>query len=83
MQRTRTTPRVEYNGARNDAEGQLRFIDDKINHFALSLDCTPSFTEVTTNDTAIMDSGAPEIFISRCDVQRQTSSARPAQRKHA
>jgi predicted RNase H-like nuclease (RuvC/YqgF family) len=24
MQRTRTTPWVEYNGARNDAEGQLR-----------------------------------------------------------
>jgi hypothetical protein len=37
---------------------------DKLNHFALSLDCTPSFTEVTTNDTAILDSGCTSNFLS-------------------
>jgi hypothetical protein len=39
-------------------------IDDKLNHFALSLDCTPSFTEVTTNDTSILDSGCTSNFLS-------------------
>jgi hypothetical protein len=38
--------------------------DDKLNHFTLSLDCTPSFTEVTPNDTAILDSGCTSNFLS-------------------
>jgi hypothetical protein len=44
--------------------GASKVIDDKLNHFALSLDCTPSFTEVTTNDTAILDSGCTSNFLS-------------------
>jgi hypothetical protein len=44
--------------------GAAKVIDDKLNHFALSLDCTPSFTEVTTNDTATLDSGCTTIFLS-------------------
>jgi hypothetical protein len=63
MQRTRETPWAESNGARNDVEGQLRLYII-INHFELSLDCTPSFTEVTTNDTAILDSGCTSNFLS-------------------
>jgi hypothetical protein len=41
-----------------------KVIDDKLNHFALSLDCTPSFTEVAANDTAILDSGCTSNFLS-------------------
>jgi hypothetical protein len=37
---------------------------DKLNHLALSLDCIPSFTEVTTNDTEILDSGCTSNFLS-------------------
>jgi hypothetical protein len=37
--------------------GAAKVIDDKLDHFALSLDCTPSFPNVTTDDTAILDSG--------------------------
>jgi hypothetical protein len=55
MLRRRSTPWVEYNGAKNDAEGQLRKY--MINHFALSLDCTPTTSNATTDDTAILDSG--------------------------
>jgi hypothetical protein len=44
--------------------GSAKVIDDKLNHFALSLDCTPSFTEVTTNDTAILDVGCTSNFLS-------------------
>jgi hypothetical protein len=54
MQQTRATPWEDSNGARNDAEGQLRFIDDKLDHFTLSLEFTPSFTDATTNYTAIV-----------------------------
>jgi hypothetical protein len=39
-------------------------IYDKLDHFALSLDCTPSFTNVTPNDTAILDSGCTGKFLS-------------------
>jgi hypothetical protein len=39
-------------------------MDDTLNHFALSLDFTPSFKEVTTNDTAILDSGCTSNFLS-------------------
>jgi hypothetical protein len=45
-------------------QGAAKVIDDKLNHFALSLDCTPSFNKVTTNDTAILDSGCTIIFLS-------------------
>jgi hypothetical protein len=34
-----------------------KVIDDKLDHFTLSLDCNPSFPNVTTDDTAILDSG--------------------------
>jgi hypothetical protein len=64
MQQTRTTQWAESNGARNDADGAAKVIDDTLNHFSLSLDCTPSFTEVTTNDTAIIDSGCTRFFLS-------------------
>jgi hypothetical protein len=37
--------------------GADKVIDNKLDHFALYLDCTPSFTNVTKNDTAIIDSG--------------------------
>jgi hypothetical protein len=39
-------------------------LDDKLNHFTLSLDCNPSFTDVTTNDTAILESGCTSNFLS-------------------
>jgi hypothetical protein len=32
-------------------------IDDKLDHFALSLDCTPTTSNSTTDDTEILDSG--------------------------
>jgi hypothetical protein len=64
MQRIRATPWADSNGARNDADGAAKVINDKLNHFALSLDCTPSFTEFTTNDTAILDSGCTSNFLS-------------------
>jgi hypothetical protein len=44
--------------------GAAKVIDDKLNHFALSLDCTPSFTKVTTNDTTIIHSGCNCNFLS-------------------
>jgi hypothetical protein len=44
--------------------GAAKVIDDKLDHLTLSLDCTPSFTEVTTNDTAILDSGCTSNFLS-------------------
>jgi hypothetical protein len=42
-----------------------KVIDDKLNHFTLSLDCTPSFTEVITNDTAILDSRCTSNFFQQ------------------
>jgi hypothetical protein len=53
--RQRSTPWVEFNGAKNDA---------KINHFALSLDCTPSTTNAPTDDTALLYSGCTSNFLS-------------------
>jgi hypothetical protein len=44
--------------------GAANVIDDKLNHFTLSVVCTPSLTEVTTNDTAILDSGCTSNFLS-------------------
>jgi hypothetical protein len=44
--------------------GAAKVIYDKLDHFALSLDCTPSFSNVTTNDTAILDSGCTINFLS-------------------
>jgi hypothetical protein len=44
--------------------GAAKVMNDILNHFALSLDCTPSFTKVTTYDTAILDSGCTIIFLS-------------------
>jgi hypothetical protein len=55
--------------------GAAKVIDEKLNHFALSLDCTPSFTEVTTHDTAILDYGCT----NSCTVQQQTRGAHSAQ----
>jgi hypothetical protein len=42
--------------------GAAKVISDKLDHFTLSLDCTPSFNNVTTKDTAIMTPGAPAIL---------------------
>jgi hypothetical protein len=56
--RQRSTLLVEFNGAKNDA------IDDKINHFALSLDCTATTTNAPTDDTSILDSGCTSNFLS-------------------
>jgi hypothetical protein len=39
-------------------------IDDKIDYFALSLDCTPTTTNVPTDETEILDSGCTSNFLS-------------------
>jgi hypothetical protein len=44
--------------------GAAKVTDDKLDHFALSLDCTPSFSSATTDDTAILDSGCTSKFLS-------------------
>jgi hypothetical protein len=44
--------------------GAAKVIDSKLDHFALSLDCTPSFTEVTKNDIAVLDSRCTSIVLS-------------------
>jgi hypothetical protein len=44
--------------------GAAKDIDDKINHFALSSDCTPTATNAPTDDTAILDSGCTSNFLS-------------------
>jgi hypothetical protein len=44
--------------------GAAKDIDDNINHFALSLDCTPTTTNAPTDDTAILDSGCTSNFLS-------------------
>jgi hypothetical protein len=58
----------QHHGRSTMGQGMMRraakVIDDKLDHFVLSLDCTPSFTEVTTNDTAILDSGCTINFLS-------------------
>jgi hypothetical protein len=43
--------------------GSAKDIDDKLNHFALSLDCTPTTTNALTDDTAILDSGCTSNFL--------------------
>jgi hypothetical protein len=44
--------------------GEAKVIDDKLDHFALSLYCTPSFYKVATDDTEILDSGCTINFLS-------------------
>jgi hypothetical protein len=44
--------------------GTAKEIDAKLDHFTLSLDCTPFFSSVTTDDTAILDSGCTINFLS-------------------
>jgi hypothetical protein len=44
--------------------GAAKEIDDKLDHFALSLDCTPTTTNAPTDDTAILDSGYTSNFLS-------------------
>jgi hypothetical protein len=44
--------------------GAAKDIDDKIDHFALSLDCTPTTTNAPTDDTEILDSGCISNFFS-------------------
>jgi hypothetical protein len=44
--------------------GEAKEIDDKLDHFALSLDCTPTPSNATTDDTAILDSGCTSNFLS-------------------
>jgi hypothetical protein len=49
--------------------GAAKDIDDKIDHFALSLDCTPTTTNAPTDYTAILDSGCT----SNCLTAQQSS----------
>jgi hypothetical protein len=44
--------------------GAAKVIDDKINHFALSLDCTPLLPNVITEEIEILDSGCTSNFLS-------------------
>jgi hypothetical protein len=44
--------------------GASKVIDDKLDHFKLSLEFTPSFTDVTPNDIEILDSGCTINFLS-------------------
>jgi hypothetical protein len=44
--------------------GAAKDIDDKLDHFALSLDCTQYLSNATTDDTAILDSGCTTNFLS-------------------
>jgi hypothetical protein len=41
-----------------------KVIDDKIDHFTLSLDCTPPIPNVITDETAILGSGCASNFLS-------------------
>jgi hypothetical protein len=41
-----------------------KVIDYKLDHFTLSLDCTPLFSNMTTDDTAILDSRCTINFLS-------------------
>jgi hypothetical protein len=44
--------------------GEEKVIDDKLNHSAISLDCNPSFSNVTADKTAILDSVCTINFLS-------------------
>jgi hypothetical protein len=44
--------------------GAAKDRDDKIDHFALSLDCTPKTTNAPRDDTATLDSGCTSNFLS-------------------
>jgi hypothetical protein len=44
--------------------GAAKDIHDKINHFSISLDCTPTTKNSPTEDTAILDSGCTINFLS-------------------
>jgi hypothetical protein len=45
-------------------DNDINQLYDKINDFALSLDCTPTTTNAPTDDTAIIDSGGTNNFLS-------------------
>jgi hypothetical protein len=64
MRQSRATLWAVSSGARNDIEGGAKVIDDRINHFALSLDCNPPLPNVITDETAILDSGCTSNFLS-------------------
>jgi hypothetical protein len=44
--------------------GGAKDIDDRIDHFALYLDCIPTTTNAPTDDTANLDSGCTSNFLS-------------------
>jgi hypothetical protein len=44
--------------------GAAKDIDDKLNHFSLSLDCIPTTTNAPTDYTVILDSGCTSSFLS-------------------
>jgi hypothetical protein len=44
--------------------GAYKDIYYRLDHFALSLDCTPSFSSSTTDDTTILDFGCTINFLS-------------------
>jgi hypothetical protein len=44
--------------------GEAKFLDHRIDQFALTLDCTPSTSTVALNDAAILYSGCTRNFVS-------------------
>jgi hypothetical protein len=61
---TKNNPMGGVQWGKESCRGAAKVTDDRLDHFALSLDCTPSFNEVTTNDTAILDSRCTINFLS-------------------
>jgi hypothetical protein len=55
--------------------GASKEIDDKLDHFALSLDCTPTTSNATTDDTEILDSGCTTNFFSAAAPCRDKQAA--------
>jgi hypothetical protein len=62
--------------------GATKVVDNKLNCFALSLDCTPSFNEVATNGDSRFRLHHNYVIRNRT-MQQQTIGARSAQCKHA
>jgi hypothetical protein len=61
---TKSNPMGGVQWGKERCGGTAQVKDDKLNHFALSLDCTPSFSKVATNDKATLDSGCTSNFLS-------------------
>jgi hypothetical protein len=72
---TKNNPMVGVQWGKEQCGGGAKVIDDTLNHFALYLDCTPSFTEVTTNDKEVIDSGCTSNFLSATAPHNNTQEA--------